>query len=302
MDLSAAIHTLDAMWRGFVGLLPNMLIASVVFSLFWLLARAISGAVQRVLLHTNRPMSVALVLGRLVRWALLALGLMVATTIVVPSMNAASLLGALGVGGVAIGFAFKDIFQNLLAGLLLLITRPFQIGDVIVSGGHEGTVDDIQVRATLLRTYDNRLVVIPNSDLYTNRVIVLSAKPERRGQVEVGIGYGEDIERAKGLLLAAVRTLPQIEKTPEPVVVATELASSSVNLVVRFWVGPNTGRNLVEATDAVIVAVKKTLDDAGVEIAYPTQTLHLHPADSGGPSSQSSGAANDPGAPRHQHA
>lgn len=286
MDLSAAFHTLDQMTRETIALLPNLVIACVVFAVFWLLASGVSTGVRSVLRKAHRPLSVALIFSRLAGWLVLALGTMVAVTIVVPSMSASSLLGALGVGGVAIGFAFKDIFQNLLAGLLLLITRPFQIGDVIVSGNHEGTVEDIQVRATLVRTYDNRLVVVPNSDLYTNRVIVISAKPERRGQINVGIGYGEDIEHAKRLILDAVRQLPEIEKKPEPVVLATELGDSSVNLVVRYWVGPNTGRNLVLATDAVIVAVKKVLDQAGVEIAYPTQTLHLRPADPAAPGSQ----------------
>ncbi len=284
MDLSAAIQTINALTREAIGLLPNLVIASVIFTLFWFLAKSVSHVVRSVLDKTRRPLSVVLIFSRLAGWIVLALGALVSMTIVVPSISAGSLLGALGVGGVAIGFAFKDIFQNLLAGLLLLITRPFQIGDVIVSGSHEGKVEDIQVRATLVRTYDNRLVVVPNSDLYTNRVIVISAKPERRGQVDVGIGYGEDIERAKALIIEAIRPLPQIEKTPEPVVVATELADSSVNLAVRYWVGPNTGRNLVAATDAVIIAIKKALDNAGVEIAYPTQTLHLHPG---------SGAAND---------
>ncbi|WP_229755789.1 mechanosensitive ion channel family protein, partial [Deinococcus soli (ex Cha et al. 2016)] len=111
----------------------------------------------------------------LTRFQTLALGVLVALTVVFPTLTAASLFGALGVRGVAIGFAFKDIFQNLLAGLLILITRPFRIGDQIVSGEHEGTVEDIQVRATLLHTYDNRRVVIPNSELYTNRVIVNTA-------------------------------------------------------------------------------------------------------------------------------
>ncbi|MXV22113.1 mechanosensitive ion channel family protein, partial [Deinococcus xianganensis] len=107
-------------------------------------------------------------------------------------------------------FAFKDIFQNLLAGLLILITRPFRIGDQIVSGEHEGTVEDIQVRATLLRTYDNRRVVIPNSELYTNRVIVNTAYDRRRLAVTVGIGYGDDIAQAKRIILDTLAGVEEI--------------------------------------------------------------------------------------------
>ncbi|WP_298428721.1 mechanosensitive ion channel family protein [Ottowia sp.] len=275
LDLSASFDTLNQMGRAFAALLPNLIIALLVL----LVARVVAGAagrvVERIVEKTDRPANVSLVMGRLTRWAVFVLGLLVALTIAVPSFNAGTLIGALGVSGVAIGFAFKDIFQNLLAGLLLLLTRPFQIGDVISSGAHDGTVEDIQVRATLVRTVDNRLVVIPNSDLYTNRVVVLTSKPTRRGEVVVGIGYGDDIEQAKRIVLDAISGLPQLEREPAPAVYATELADSSVNLSVRFWVGPSTGRDLLGATDAVIVAIKKALDAANVEIAYPTQTLLL---------------------------
>ncbi|MFP3354118.1 mechanosensitive ion channel, partial [Pseudoalteromonas sp. SIMBA_153] len=95
----------------------------------------------------------------------------------------AKLIGALGIGSVAIGFAFKDIFQNLLSGILLLISEPFRIGDQIVSGDYEGTVEDIKIRATTIRTYDGRQVVIPNSDLYTSALTVNTAYKQRRLQV-----------------------------------------------------------------------------------------------------------------------
>ena len=118
----------------------------------------------------------------------------------------------LGIGGVAIGFAFRDILQNALAGILILLTRPFRIGDQVVAGGYEGTVEDIQVRATTIRTYDNRRAVIPNTALFTDKVLVNTAFDKRRLSVRVGIGNGDDIAEAKRVTEAAARGA---EKTPD---------------------------------------------------------------------------------------
>lgn len=167
------------------------------------------------------------------------------TDVVFPTLTAASLFGALGVGGVAIGFAFKDIFQNLGAGILILLTRPFRIGDQIISGTNEGTVESIEVRASVLRTYDNRRVVIPNSDLYTNRVTVNTAYENRRLAVEVGIGYGDDITTVKTIILNTLTHLP-------------------------------ARREALEAQDQVLHALKPALINAGIDLPLPTQQVLLH--------------------------
>lgn len=291
IDLSVALLTVESMLTGAIALLPKLLLALLVFAAVWWAAKGLGQAVAGLLERARQPRSVGLVLGRLARWSLLTVGGMVALTIVVPSLNASAVVGALGVGGVAIGFAFKDIFQNLLAGLLLLVTRPFQIGDYVVAGSHEGTVEDIQVRATLLRAPDGRQVVVPNSDLYTNRVLVNTPHTRRRGVVNVGIGYDDDIAAAKQVILAAVQALPQVLDEPAPTVITTALGDSSVDLAVRFWVAPAAqGGDLVGATDAVIMATKQALGQAGIEIPFPTQTLLLPRAPGeGGPVS-----ANEP--------
>ncbi|MDR0275675.1 MAG: mechanosensitive ion channel family protein [Burkholderiaceae bacterium] len=284
-ELTASFQSLQQMSRAFAALLPNLIIAALVLLLMHVAALGADRGVRRIAEKTDRPTKVALVLGRLARWAVMVLGLLVAATIAVPSFHASALLGALGIGGVAIGFAFKDIFQNLAAGLLLLLTRPFHIGDVIVSDPHEGTVEDIQMRATLVRAYDNRLIVIPNSDLYTARVIVLTSKPTRRGEVTLGIGHGADIEQVKQIITGAIADLPQLEREPAPGVYATGLNPSSIMLSVRFWIDTAGGsaRNMVTATDAVIVAVKNALDAAHIEIAYPTHVMLRNPQTGGQP-------------------
>lgn len=282
LDLSAALLTIESMITGAIALLPKLLVAGLFFTAAWWVSGALGRVVASLLARAGQPQSVGLVLSRLARWAMLVVGGLVSLTIVVPSLNAGTVVGALGVGGVAIGFAFKDIFQNLLAGLLLLMTRPFQIGDYVVAGSHEGRVEDIQVRATLLRAPDGRQVVVPNSDLYTNRVIVNTPQTSRRGVVNVGIGYDDDIEQAKRVITAAVKALPQVLDEPAPSVITTGLGDSSVQLAVRFWVAPAAqGGDLLGATDAVVIATKQALGRAGIEIPFPIQTLLLPRSEQG---------------------
>ncbi len=276
LDLSDFLQRIQAIIRGLLLSLPNVLFGVVVFALFWLASRLLARFVQAVSRRAGQPAGVSVVLARLTTWAVLGLGLLVALTLIFPTLTAASLFGALGVGGVAIGFAFKDIFQNLLAGILILMTRPFRIGDQIVSGANEGTVESIEVRATLLRTYDNRRIVIPNSDLYTNRVTVNTAYDQRRLSVNVGIGFGDDIGGAKRVVLDTVATLPGILTQPTPTVLVTELGDFAVNLEVRFWIDPPARREALEAQDQVLQALKSALIGAGVDLPLPTHQVLFH--------------------------
>lgn len=136
-------------------------------------------------------------------------GLFVALSIVIPTFRAGDLVQLLGISGVAIGFAFRDILQNFLAGILILLTEPFQIDDQIVFKNFEGTVENIETRATTIRTYDGRQIVIPNSELFTNSVTVNTAFENSRLEYDVGIGYGDDIDQAKQLMLEAMHSVPE---------------------------------------------------------------------------------------------
>ncbi len=276
LELSAMWTRLQNLLQGFIVAIPNVLIGVIVFLLFMLIARLTRNAVISVAQRAGQPRGIALVFSRIASWLVLGVGVLVALTVIFPTLTAASLFGALGVSGVAIGFAFKDIFQNLLAGLLILITRPFRIGDQIVSGSHEGVVEDIQVRATLLRTYDNRQVVIPNSELYTNRVTVNTAYDQRRLAVTVGIGYGDDIAAARALILDTLQGIDGLLGDPAPTVLVRELGDFSVNLEVRFWINPPVRREAVEAQDLVLEALKNALPAAGFDLPFPTQQMLFH--------------------------
>ena len=265
---------LNYAYTTFIELLPNMFAGLVMVGLFYGGAILADRTVTRGL-HARRQYDLGHLLGGFTRWALIVAGLLVAATIIFPSVKPSDVLGALGVGSVAVGFAFKDILQNWFAGLLLLLREPFKRGDQIVIAGYEGTVEHIRARATTIKTYDGRRVVIPNSDIYTQPVTVNTAYPTVRSQYDVGIGYGDDIEAARSVMLDALDGLQGISRDPAPEVIPWDLAGSSVNLRVRWWTDSSRTK-VVLARGRVIAAVRDALTSAQIDMPYPTQVMLFH--------------------------
>lgn len=186
-----------------------------------------------------------------------------------------SALGAsIGLIGLGISFALKDMIANFISGIFILVYQPFKIGDQIEAAGESGTVRDIQVRATKIKTYDGREVIVPNATLYNEIVINETAYSQRRFDVIVGVGYGEDLEKAKELALETMRNAEHVHSNPEPQVLVDELGGSSVNLRLRCWTKPRRGK-MLEASSEVTQDVKRRYDEAGIEIPFPIRTVFL---------------------------
>ena len=275
LDFDPTIDKLRTMFDGFLASLPNLVVAVLVAVGVFVLARALRQTVHRLLGRSGASDYACLILGRVVQWATLSVGGLVAISIVFPSISAETLIGVLGLGSLAIGFAFRDIAQNFLAGVLILLTQPFKIGDQIDINGFEGTVEDIETRATYIRTYDGRVVVVPNADFLTDTVVVNTAYDVRRSEYDVGIGYPDDMLLAKELMLDAVKDLQGVLKDPPPDVLTVDLSDSSVNLRVRWWTD-SARSDVVATTDRVITAVKLALDQGGINIPFPIRTVYLN--------------------------
>ncbi|QMS92102.1 mechanosensitive ion channel family protein [Nostoc edaphicum CCNP1411] len=275
-EISTAWDKIQSMINGFIALLPNILLGLIVFILFLFIASRIKALVKRLTRNRRSARNLGLVLGRLAQGLTILIGLFIALSIVIPTFQAGDLIQLLGISGVAIGFAFRDILQNFLAGILILLTEPFQIDDQIVFKGFEGTVENIETRATTIRTYDGRRIVIPNSELFTNSVTVNTAFDNRRLEYDVGIGYNDDIDRAKQLMLDAMLSVDEVLKDPAPDVLAMELAESTVNIRVRWWVHPPRRADNLISRDKVIIAIKKKLVANGIDLPFPTQQILFH--------------------------
>lgn len=275
-EISTLLDKMQAMLNGFIILLPNIVLALIVFAIFFFVARAIKRVVRNLTRDRREARNLGMVLGRLAQGTTILVGLFIALSIVIPSLKANDLVQLLGISGVAIGFAFRDILQNFLAGILILLTEPFQIDDQIVFKDFEGTVENIQTRATTIRTYDGRRIVIPNSELFTNSVTVNTAFENRRLEYDVGIGYGDDIDEARRLILEAMHGTEGVLENPAPDAIVVELAGSAINIRARWWIQPPRRADVLDLQDRVLTNIKNKLTANGIDLPFPTRQILFH--------------------------
>jgi len=182
-----------------------------------------------------------------------------------------SFVAILGAAGFAIGFALQGSLANFAAGVLLLVLRPFKIGDFVEAGGVSGSVQDIQLFTTVLATPDNVKVMVPNAQIYGGVIRNYNAYETRRIDLVVGIGYGDSIEDAFAVATAVMSSDGRVLEDPPPQVMVRELADSSVNLNLRLWVN---GADYWDVLSDLTRSVKETFDERGIEIPYPQHVVH----------------------------
>jgi len=271
--ISVLVKQLRDTARSTIELLPHLAVALIVILLTWLISALATSALARMLKRTRLRKSLQDLFALLTSIAIWILGIMIAAVILFPGLTPASILAGLGIGSVAIGFAFKDVFENFLAGIIILFRREMRIGDHVECEGIDGMVTRIAIRESHIRQTDGQLVIVPNSILFKNPVTVRTDQDHRRITVICGVAYDVDIDQARSVIHDAVGTCDTVISDTKPIeIFAQEFASSSINFEVTWW----TGSKPVEvrsSRDQVVAAVKRALDDAGIEIPFPYRTL-----------------------------
>jgi len=262
---------LRSMWEGIVSLLPNLVIAILLMISTWIIARFATKIADRLTKRTSMRPSLRELVDTLVRIAIWMVGLLVALTILLPDLTPGSLIAGLGIGTVAIGFAFQDIFENFLAGILIMVREKMRIGDYISCEGIEGKVEQILLRETHIRKLSNELTIVPNSVLFKNPVEILTDRDRRRHSVVVGVSYDTDLDEARDVIRAAVESTDLADGQKPVDIFACEFNSSSVDFKLRWWSG-SAQRDMHDSRDQVIRSVKRALDDANIEIPFPYVT------------------------------
>ncbi|WP_081853440.1 mechanosensitive ion channel family protein [Erythrobacter longus] len=262
---------LSEMGRGVIAMLPNILIAFTLLLVTWAVAKFATQIADKITRGADMRPSLRELIELAVRFTIWAIGLMISATVLLPDLTLSSIVAGLGVGTVAVGFAFKDVFENFMAGILLMLREKMRIGDTIECQGIEGEVEEISLRETHVRKLSNELTVVPNSVLFKNPVEILTDRKQRRFELLVGVSYDTDLERASDVIRNAVEGSNAID-TDKPVdVFATEFNSSSVDFRVRWWTGSTMG-DKHSSRDAMIRKVKAALDREGIEIPFPYRT------------------------------
>lgn len=255
--------SLESLLEYLITQLPNIISAMVIFLVGMYLSSLTSKLLKRGLQRRNQRQQLIQALTRLTYWTMLVLFTSMALQAV--GLNLTAFLTGLGIIGFTIGFALQDVSKNFVAGLLLLIQQPFSIGDDIEVGGYGGKVTAIELRATEMRTFDGRVVLIPNADVFSKSLVNFTRSKQRRQELSIGVAYGSDLNRVQQIALETIRGLPGVLAEPAPNVVFTDIGHSSIDLTIYFWV-ETASLGLLDAKTQALVAINTAFEEAGIEI------------------------------------
>jgi small conductance mechanosensitive channel len=253
--------------------LPDFGLAVVVLVLFWLIAKGVRAGVFRALSRTSENQAVNRLIATVCFLGLIGAGVFFALGILDLDKTVTSLLAGAGILGLALAFAFQDAAENLVSGVTISISQPFRVGDFIETNGFLGTVEDISLRSTAVRRSQGQLVLIPNSTVFKNPLINYTETSDRRVDLEVGVSYADDLEKAKQVAIAALDGLEGRNPEREVELFYTGFGGSSIDFVIRFWLTDAYQGSYMAARSAAIQRIKTAFDREGVSIPFPIRTL-----------------------------
>lgn len=262
---------LNQLFEQVVASLPNVFTAILILVASLYLARLLSNLLTRVLKRQEADREVTLLLAQLTRWSVIAIGIITALQ---RFFDVTAFLAGLGILGFTVGFALQNIMQNFVAGVILLIQQPFDVDDAIEVDGIGGTVLTINLRTTEMRTWDGRIVIVPNANILSNPITNYTRADRRRIELPVGVSYGSDPAIARQVVMEAIKGVPGFVSEPAPVVVFHTFAGSSIDMTAYFWID-TAKTNPFAAQDAALEFVKAALEKNGIEIPFPITTVYM---------------------------
>ena len=258
-----------------VKIIPGLITALIIILLTRYAAQFVRNMMTRVGDRALRSASLQLLLSKTAYVTTWIAGVLLACVIAFPGLRLGDVIATLGLGSVAIGFAFQDIFKNFLAGVLLLLQEPFRINDQIIVGNYEGTVERIDIRTTKIRTYTGERVLLPNSTVFTSAVQVRTAFNARRTDLAVGVDYNTPLPKAAQVLQQIITRVEGVLEQPTPEIDLVNFGDSSIDFIVRYWTEPHQ-KEVRHVQTRAIVAIKKAFDQEEINIPYPIRTLYYY--------------------------
>jgi small conductance mechanosensitive channel len=249
----------------------NLVIAFLIIFVGKIIAKLISKGVSKLLAHKKVDNTVISFVASLVYGLVVLVAFIAAISHL--GFNTSSLVAIVGAAGLAIGLALQGSLANFASGILIISFKPFKAGDFVEVAGTAGVVEEVQIFSTQLKTPDNKTVIIPNGGITSGNIVNYSAKPTRRIDLVIGVGYTADLKQTKAILTDIVNRHELVLKDPEATIAVSELADSSVNFVVRPWV--NT-ENYWPVYFDLLETTKIELDQAGIEIPFPQLSVHVN--------------------------
>lgn len=270
--------SLDQIIVDLIEFTPKIIAALIIFFVSLYLGRLGHRAIEAIFEKRSVDPEIKLLLARVGQWTIIILGTIWALAQV--NFNVTGFVAGLGIAGFTIGFALKDIAENFVAGILLLLQQPFDIGDAVEVAGYGGTVTTIEIRSTTIRTWDGLLVIIPNASVYSNPITNYSKVDKRRINLTVGVAYDTDLDQAEQVIMEVVDKLPGIKHDPAPFVTFNEFADSSITASIYFWIDTSEA-GYFEAQHAVVKNIKVAFEREGIEIPFPIRAIYTLQAANG---------------------
>jgi len=256
-----------------IEMLPNLAAALLVLLVFYFISSIIKKYSGKILHKVTNNKTIVGLAQTVFGVLILGAGVFIALGILNLDGTVTSLLAGAGIIGLALGFAFQDIAANFISGILLSIRHPFGIGDIIDSNDYFGVVQKLNLRNTVIKTPQGQIVYIPNKEVYENPFKNYTKNGERRIDLQCGVSYGDDLEKARKITLDAINSLDGIDKDKGIDFYYEEFGGSSINYVVRFWVDFRTHVDYLSPRSEAIIAIKKAYDENDIMIPFPIRTL-----------------------------
>lgn len=256
-----------------VASIPNILAALFILVISLYLAGWLSRLVRRALERREAQPGLTNLLAQTLRWAIITFGVISALQ---HFFNVTAFLAGLGILGFTVGFALQDIMKNFAAGVILLLQQPFRVGDAVTAASYGGTVLSVDLRTTGMKTWDGRIVTLPNASILDGPIENYTRSNRRRVDLPVGVAYDSDPEQVRGLIMDAVKSVTGFVADPAPSIIFQNFGGSSIELTAYFWVDTKIG-DPFKGKDEALTMVKSAFEKAGVDIPFPITTVLLHP-------------------------
>lgn len=267
-------QTLIGWLESFIQSLPNLVVAFALLSLFFIIARIVRSTLERVTDRFVESRAVASLFYTLAYYGIIFIGIFTALGVLKLDKTVTSLLAGAGVIGLAIGFAFQEIAANFFSGILIAISKPYRVGDLVDADSHLGRISRITLRTTSLVTFQGLEVLIPNKDMFTKPIVNLTSTPDRRLDITVGVSYGEELRRIEDIVKNALEDVTARLKNHPIEFFYTEFADSSINFEARVWIDYSKGHiSFLQARHEAIMNIKEAFDANDITIPFPIRTL-----------------------------
>jgi len=256
-----------------IRILPNIALASIVLILGFVLAKSLTNLIKRLLKKVIKNQALDNLISSLIYIFLVSIIVFVSLSILKLDKAVTSILAGAGILGLALAFAFQDIAANFMSGIFLSVRRPLHVGDIVKIKDYMGKVEEINMRDTVIRTYQGQMVIIPNKDVFQNPIENYSLLGKRRIDLAVGVSYGDDLSKVMRVTMDAVKDIEGLSKEEAITMYYTEFGDSSINYVIRLWISTTEQVDFLQVKSQAIMCIKEAYDINDIMIPFPIRTL-----------------------------